>query len=1113
MKLRHLAPGVFAIALANIAIVTATMPDRSAPAEIGASAPYTGSPIALPGTFQAEDFDNGGEGIAYHDNSSGNSGHAYRDTDVDVEASRDAGGGFNVGWVGAGEWVNYTVSVETTGIYTIEIRIASPSAGGTFHVEANDVDATGSIAVPNTGGWQTWTTLKRTNVTLVAGIQVVRLMMDGVAEATGAVGNVNWIRVTLNAASGSTPFTGSPIPLPGTIEAENFDHGGAEIAYHDTSTGNSGGAYRNTAVDLQIARDTGGGYNIGWVAAGEWLNYTVNVAQTGPYTIELRVASSGTGGTFHVEANGADKTGALEVPNTGGWQTWRTVQHSSVMLVAGTQVVRLVADAVGGTGAVGNVNWIRLTLNTAGGSTPFNGVPVPLPGTIEAEHFDHGGADIAYHDNSAGNSGGAYRYTAVDLQTTRDAGGGYNVGWVTAGEWLNYSASVATAGNYTIEVRVASSGAGGTFHIEANGTDTTGSIVVPNTGGWQTWRTVTVTGVPLAAGAQVLRLVADLAGSSGAVGNFNWIRVLSEQTDPLVLSAPVPGSTLRTVRVTFQWTGAGDEFWLNIGSSLGEDDVYASGSLGQSTEHTVNNLPLSGRTLYVEVRRRVGTATQGVHAQYTAPVRKALAVITDFSDRTLEMWTSAGMNDVADVSAELQKMKDHWEWLSRGREIMQWDITRIRLTQAAVPGAFYGWPQFRETVADLVKQQVDLADYDVNGDGVLDVSWSITSIGNMPLHWAIGGASKNNDVNMFVDSQASGAVLDSCTGCFNHEAGHLLGIVDMYGKYGTLGSLTVMAGTWEHPPNDFAPYERILLGWLTPRVVSETTQRIWLPPPAGQMAAVKVPTSWPSEYFLIEYRDRPDSGFGSAGLDHAGLVIYHVLEGSSMIEDPPLVKVEPADGRITPGVATDPYDLLYPGNPYWNPPMVLHSYFGEAAEVFRVNNVAFVDGGIAFDITMAPHQSPGLLANASFEYGDTSPDSWATGGYDSEPGAFVWSGSIAFTGSRSVQITSSIGTDRFWSQDVSALITGRKYLLCGWLRGEGISSNGGGGATISLMWSSIRTEIRDGTFDWTPGCVTFTASASSATVACQLGSASFAAGTLWCDDLSLRGVRSAFQVP
>ena len=130
------------------------------------------------------------------------------------------------------------------------------------------------------------------------------------------------------------------------------------VAYQDTTSGNTGGAYRNNHVDIQATSDSGGGYNIGWVQATEWLNYTVNVKVAGTYALDFRVAANGTGGVFHLEVNGVDKTGPLSVPNTGGWQTWTTVTRTGVTLSAGTQVIRVVMDKNGSSAAgyVGNFN-------------------------------------------------------------------------------------------------------------------------------------------------------------------------------------------------------------------------------------------------------------------------------------------------------------------------------------------------------------------------------------------------------------------------------------------------------------------------------------------------------------------------------------------------------------------------------------------------------------------------------------------------------------------------------------------------------------------------------------------------------------------------------------
>lgn len=487
------------------------------------SGPYGGTPLSLPGTIQAENFDTGPNGVAYNDTTTSNNGGQYRTTGVDIETTADTGGGYDVGWIVAGEWLNYTVNVTTAGTYTIEARVASSGTGGTFHIEANGVDKTGPISIPDTGGWQMWTTVTKTNVSLSAGSQVWRLVFDS-AGPGGAVGNLNYIRLTTGGGTpvGPTPYGGIAAALPGIIQAENFDDGGTGVAYSDTTAANQGGQYRTTNVDVETTADVGGGYNVGWIAPTEWLKYTVNVTLPGTYDIELRVASSGTGGTLHIEVNGANISGTISIPNSGGWQSWTTVKKSGVTLAAGTQVWKVVFDANGPNGAIGNLNYIRVAVPSTG-PVAFGGVAASLPGTLQLENFDDGGAGVAYVDTTSGNSGGRYRTADVDIETTSDTGGGYSLGWVFAGEWLTYSVDVQTAGAYDLDFRVASGGVGGTFHLEVNGVNKTGPISVPNTGGWQTWRTIRVSNVTLTAGPQAWRLVMDTNGPTTAVANFNWM--------------------------------------------------------------------------------------------------------------------------------------------------------------------------------------------------------------------------------------------------------------------------------------------------------------------------------------------------------------------------------------------------------------------------------------------------------------------------------------------------------------------------------------------------------------------------------------------------------------
>src|SRR5262249_43388531 len=103
----------------------------AARAHAGQLTPYGGSPAPIPGTIQAAQFDEGGEGVAYHDTTPGNAGGVYRATDVDIAYSSE--GGYTVGWIAAEEWLYYTVSVATAGSYTAQVRVASPSGGGTMH--------------------------------------------------------------------------------------------------------------------------------------------------------------------------------------------------------------------------------------------------------------------------------------------------------------------------------------------------------------------------------------------------------------------------------------------------------------------------------------------------------------------------------------------------------------------------------------------------------------------------------------------------------------------------------------------------------------------------------------------------------------------------------------------------------------------------------------------------------------------------------------------------------------------------------------------------------------------------------------------------------------------
>jgi len=124
---------------------------------------------------------------------------------------------------------------------------------------------------------------------------------------------------------------------------------------------------------------------------------------------------------------------------SGDGEAWRDVGSASLenATLAGLAVTSANASTLN-RATFDNVA-IEVTANTAGALSPYNGTPVTLPGLVQAEEFANGPDGVAYHDVSAGNSGGVYRATDVDIEVTSDDGGGYDLGWVSASEWLNYS--------------------------------------------------------------------------------------------------------------------------------------------------------------------------------------------------------------------------------------------------------------------------------------------------------------------------------------------------------------------------------------------------------------------------------------------------------------------------------------------------------------------------------------------------------------------------------------------------------------------------------------------------------------------------------------------------
>lgn len=208
--------------------------------------PFGGTAALIPGKIEAEYYDEGGPGIAYADADAVNNG-SYRTTEgVDVEASGE--GTYNLGWTSAGEWVKYTVNITTAGVYTLQVRVASPYGGKSLHVELDGVNISGTLNVPNTGNWQSYQTVSVTTPSLNTGIKTLRIVMD-----TDGF-NINYLNFASSAAAKSmtvypNPVTGNQLNLQlneheaGRYRVQLFNSLNQPVMDMTVNAGNGSGTY------------------------------------------------------------------------------------------------------------------------------------------------------------------------------------------------------------------------------------------------------------------------------------------------------------------------------------------------------------------------------------------------------------------------------------------------------------------------------------------------------------------------------------------------------------------------------------------------------------------------------------------------------------------------------------------------------------------------------------------------------------------------------------------------------------------------------------------------------------------------------------------------------
>ncbi len=229
----------------------------------------------LPATIQAEDYNVGIEGVAYHDADAANTGGVYRTDGVDIQACTDAGAGYNVGWINAGEWLAYNIKVPAAGSYSFTARVASATAGTkTLKIQIDGADvANGSVNFTTANGWQSWADAVSGTFTLPAGDHELRVYM-----VTGNF-NFNYITftsmvppnapptVSITSPANNAHFSTSPVDITMLANATDSDGSVSRVDFYNGTT--LAGTVTSAPYQFTFAAIPNGAYTLKAIATDD----------------------------------------------------------------------------------------------------------------------------------------------------------------------------------------------------------------------------------------------------------------------------------------------------------------------------------------------------------------------------------------------------------------------------------------------------------------------------------------------------------------------------------------------------------------------------------------------------------------------------------------------------------------------------------------------------------------------------------------------------------------------------------------------------------------------------------------------------------------------------
>ncbi|MDR2145733.1 MAG: cellulase family glycosylhydrolase [Tannerella sp.] len=216
----------------------------------------------------------------------------------------------------------------------------------------------GIVSVPRPDGWNSLQSFLESSTDNSASLglnaEKVKTVLMGLAENVKL--EKSKINIDVVHALMEQPFNNDTRPyganeLPGRLNAIEYDLGRNGFAYNETGLlsreSTNAGAYnegwvgRNDAMDGEANTDPeSNGFNLGWLASGEWLNYTVNVLKTGKYKVKMKYAVPGTG-NMTLKLNNIPVFSFFALPNTGAWNAYRWIEPGEIEMSQGTNVIQV----------------------------------------------------------------------------------------------------------------------------------------------------------------------------------------------------------------------------------------------------------------------------------------------------------------------------------------------------------------------------------------------------------------------------------------------------------------------------------------------------------------------------------------------------------------------------------------------------------------------------------------------------------------------------------------------------------------------------------------------------------------------------------------------------